>query len=632
MNDFTRRLTQRLISGAMVCAAASVIAASATAQMPPGGPPSPPQPQPVTVQGYPIADADVIGVAGKLQEIYSQRPDVRIAGDPRMQQVVVIAPANVQQEIGGWLAVKRLLPLGPAGGSPNLPAPPAAEQPQPVFTQAWQLRNLTWKEFENHLTKAWGNKLESSQDSVGDVATFRFPQSPAGRTSVVVDRRIGRVTITGPQSTAASWQRVMSVLDSRPKTTDEKTSIVPLTRADRQTVRRAIDLVGQVVSTYDPRKKQHIGQFVSMIFQPDGGAATEGQTAGAATQPVAAMQQSAAGAQPPAPPPESVAVGEAPPGSVAEAVGRLVGNVQIEILDDVVIVVGRAQDVEKVLQIIEQIEQQSVQFRPEVEIYHLKHVNSQSLYETIVQIQAAVFARQGPVTIVPLARPNSLMLIGRKENIPAMVELIQKLDQPAPPELSQIKVFPLKHMSAIDAERTIRTFFNDRPNVTANLRTGLDVRVLIIAEYRSNTLVVQASPRDMLEVERLIEALDIEKSPNTQEVRVFKLRNTLADTLAPVLQEAITGVGAAAQPIAPVAPAAAGGVATSPATANRPPINLQFLRVGPDGQQLLQSGILANMRITSDPGANSLIVIGPASAMELMGALIEQLDGPPAAY
>ena len=65
-------------------------------------------------------------------------------------------------------------------------------------------------------------------------------------------------------------------------------------------------------------------------------------------------------------------------------------------------------------------------------------------------------------------------------------------------------------MSAIDAERTIRQFFVDRPGQTTNIRTGLDVQVQVIAEFRANSLIVQASPRDMLEIARLVESLDVE--------------------------------------------------------------------------------------------------------------------------
>jgi type II secretion system protein D len=513
----------------------------------------------------------------------------------------------------------------PTSAAPRHPqVAPAPDQPQPLTTQSWQLRHVTWKEFENRLSEIWGPRLTGSLDSIGDIATFRFPPAPAGATSVVVDHRTSLVTIAAPPSAAASWQRLMSVLDSRPRTTGERTSVVPLTKADPSAVQKAVSLIQQVLSAANPRRKQHIGQFVSLLFQ-----------AGAAGgQPEAGAQP---GNQPPPPepgvqPPDTLQVGEAPPGGAAEAIARLVGNVQIEILDDVVIVRGRGEDVEKVMQIIEQIEQQSIQFRPEVEVYFLKHVNSQALNDMIATVASVVFARQGPVTIVPLVRPNALMLIGRKENIPAVIELIQKLDQPMAPG-SELRVFQLKHMSAIDMERVVRQFFVDRPGVNTNLRTGLDTRVLVIAEYRANALVVQASPRDMLELVRLIESLDVESSPTNNEVRVFKLRNSIAETLAPVLQEAITGQGAAVtaqQQQAALGAAGGGAGATSPARATPPALNLQFLQLGPGGQRLIQSGILSNMRITADPGGNALVVVGPASAMELMEALIRQLDGLPA--
>jgi type II secretory pathway component GspD/PulD (secretin) len=67
--------------------------------------------------------------------------------------------------------------------------------------------------------------------------------------------------------------------------------------------------------------------------------------------------------------------------------------------------------------------------------------------------------------------------------------------------------------------------------------------VQVIAEFRANTLIVQAAPRDMLEITRLVESLDVEGGTGglgaVNEVRIFKLTNSLAETLAPALQEAI---------------------------------------------------------------------------------------------
>jgi len=77
-----------------------------------------------------------------------------------------------------------------------------------------------------------------------------------------------------------------------------------------------------------------------------------------------------------------------------EAIARI-NNVQIEILEDVIVVRGRKEDVDRVLQIIEQIETQSVQFKPEIEIYFLKHIDSTALSDMILQVYNQAFGRLG---------------------------------------------------------------------------------------------------------------------------------------------------------------------------------------------------------------------------------------------
>jgi general secretion pathway protein D len=303
--------------------------------------------------------------------------------------------------------------------------------------------------------------------------------------------------------------------------------------------------------------------------------------------------------------------------------------VTIDIVGDVIVVRGRKEDVEKVLKIIEEIERQSLETRPEVELYLLKHVDSTALNDILTTITTTALSYQGPVTITPLQRPNALLLVGRKENIPAVVELIQKLDRPAPSD-AQLKIFSLKYISAIDVERTLRQFFVVRPPQDQAVRSGMGTRVLVIAEFRANAVIVQAAPRDMAEVIRIIEKLDADNSESKAEVRVFKLRNSNAEQLAPALQEAITGVGAAGgQQQQPQQQAAGGGGQTSPAVATRPAVSLQLLKLDANGQELIQSGVLSNMRITADTSSNSIIVVGPPSSMELMAALIQQLDNLP---
>ncbi|HUQ72107.1 MAG TPA: secretin N-terminal domain-containing protein, partial [Planctomycetaceae bacterium] len=58
---------------------------------------------------------------------------------------------------------------------------------------------------------------------------------------------------------------------------------------------------------------------------------------------------------------------------------------------------------------------------------------------------------------------------------------------------------------------------------------------------------------------------------------------------------------------------------------------LQFRAVDADGERLLKSGILADIRITPDPRQNALIVSAPEASLSLIAALIAQLDQPTSA-
>ena len=66
-------------------------------------------------------------------------------------------------------------------------------------------------------------------------------------------------------------------------------------------------------------------------------------------------------------------------------------------------------------------------------------------------------------------------------------------------------------------------------------------RVRVTADVRTNALVLQASARDIAEVSELIAKIDVPKSEAVNEVRIFKLENSLASEVSAILMSAITG-------------------------------------------------------------------------------------------
>jgi general secretion pathway protein D len=452
------------------------------------------------------------------------------------------------------------------------------------------LQNIAPQDLERALLTVWP-RLHFQPEGNGDVISARLPgEAPA---VIRLDGRTRSVQLTGAEDVVSPWRKVISALDA-PAQREEQSQILPFEKADPRKVAHAMQLLGQT-------RQNVAGKLRPLEF-------------------VAQNQPAPLPEDPQRKPPEAGAAGNDEEGPI--------GPVTIEILEglDVIIVRGKKRDVERVQRIIADIERQSQQTTPEIEVHPLQHIDGRAVSDLIAQIYEQAFAaRQSRVSITPLIKPNALLLIGQKESVAALKELINKLDQPVPPQ-SQLKVIPLKHISAVDAERTVRAFFVQRPGSGTDERMGLGTRVNVVADARSNVLIVQASARDMLELTTLLQRLDVEKSAATQEVRIFRLKNALAEELAPVLQEAIsgqrtggTGTGGAAN---------AGATSTTTARTNT---NLQLLQLDGEGRRTLESGILSNVKVTADSRGNALIVTGPKESMDLIGMLIQQLDELPAA-
>lgn len=592
------------------------------------------------LQAYSIAPNRLEQVALELKQKYESRRDVQINVNQRTKQMFVTAPLAVHEEIAVFLAPE-------APEEKALPAPKPVEQRiMPPAEQRVRgthpLKHVSAQDFELALARIWAKRANFTTSHDRHSTLVKVPFGKEGLVAITIDHERDLVTIDMPRTAQDSWRQVLKAIDSPHRAGGIQSELVALNRAEPDKVQKALELIRAVTLPFMPGSgpKQHIGQFVSMIFQ---------------------QEPPAEAAQPPAgdPPAGERPAGEQPAGErPAEEEGLegdegKIGPVRIEYIEglDIFLIFGKKKDVERVQKIIAQIEAESEKTKPEVEIYMMEHVDDQAMAAMINTVYTpALGARQGNVTVVPLVKPNALLLIGRRSAIDALIELIKKIDQPVAPD-KMLRIFKLKYLSAIDAETKLRMFFTDRPGTGATLRTGLGTRALIIADYRSNSLIVQASPRDMEEAAHILDTLDVDSMGEKgvkNEIRVFRLRNSLADELIQVIQESIY-----AQQLQQAIQQAGGqgqgqninqqggqggqgggqgGGAGTPtrAVASPKPTQLIFRNTNKNGvTELLESGILSDMRVAADPRANALVVTGPASSMDLMAALIEQLDGLP---
>lgn len=535
----------------------------------------------MVLQTYDLPPEMVGAISARLLLQFGSDPRVQVSTEPRSGRLMVFAPEAVQTAVADQLgALQQELRNGNTAGERGL-GEPARQQ------RSYKLRRVSARQLEDSLRRLAGSRLIATTSGSADLASYRMA-GPQGLQDVLqVDRRRDEVILQGSSASIAGWLKVVHAVDTESGQPEWPATVVPLDNADPRSVHRAVQLV-RFAARQDPDEIEAAAQLLGELLQQDGD--------------------------------DTAMALDTLEGLGAES--GLFGEVQIEFVPELglVIVKGSKRDVTRVLEVIEQIKQQSAQTQPMIEVSMLKHTNSEALSTIVREIYDQVLLpRQGPLSITPLVQPNALLLIGREEAIASIAELLEKLDQPLDPT-SQRRVFRLLHASAIDAQQTIRQFFAADPeggNV-ATPRAGLGVRVKVVADYRTNSLIVQAAPRDMGELARLIQDIDVESTPAESELRVFGLRNALAEELAPVLQAAITGQ-------AQVQPGVQAGQVTPPSS------SLSLLTVSDDARGMVQSGILAGVVVTASPRNNSLLVRGPSASMPLIEALIKQLDQLPSA-
>ncbi len=331
------------------------------------------------------------------------------------------------------------------------------------------------------------------------------------------------------------------------------------------------------------------------------------------------------------------------------------GNVDIQAIPELGIMIlrGNEADVKALIQVIQQIQKQTAGAAPDVRLLLLNNLNSQSLAEllrTVYDQLAAIRTRTGEprqqTSFIPIARPNAVMILAPKAEMESIQNLANELDRPIDPK-SDLEVFRLKNAIAAQAATTLTNLFTAQAaaaagggtagagTATAGVGVNLQTRFRVVPDVRTNSLIVQASPNDMKEIAHIIRQLDLESSGAVNKMRVVPLKNAVADELANVITSSIQSL-LNPPTVTGTSPTGQGNQFAGGGGANQGPqelrdvksVVLELLANVGEQTKAVRSGILSDIRVTPDVRSNSLIVSAPEASMEMMVALIEQLDQP----
>jgi general secretion pathway protein D len=569
------------------------------------------------VEAYPL-NPSTREVLTAWQQRAAGRTDLRVAIDERTSQALVYASPAVHALIQQELAAKNANVVQP-GVTPPTVAPPTIAAAVPAGPALHRLRQLPPGEVRSRLEGVLSRQLPATVDASGEWQTFQVEASPGISVSMSVNTRMGQVRIDGPPAQVAAWKSVIEALDSPPTADNKVTKLIATKSVNKERVRQALEVLKA-----DGASRPQDAALLAALLQ-------QGAQSGAAAAPQAGAPAGAAPNQQ-QPTTQMITPGGAQTAAeaakLAEASG-LLGPVQVEFVEglDVIVLRGSERDVERVMKIIKQIEDLSAITVPTIQIYPLKNVDSvrmaalmQGLYSQ-PQLQ-----RFGVVTFTPLGKPNAILLIGRAENVKMAIELIDRLDQQALPT-ARFEVFQLKHAQASEAKTLIDGFLGQagqqapeapvaptRGGGTTTTPTGtggagalapalptLEPRALVVADPRTNSLIVSASPRDLAEIAALVVRIDTPGA--AAEMKVITIVNGDAEALANMLRSLFS---------VPSQPQGGGGGGGGAAQA--------------EGGGGLGQGGPVRMQFSVDQRTNSIIAVGSREDLAVVEAILLRLD------
>ena len=234
-----------------------------------------------------------------------------------------------------------------------------------------------------------------------------------------------------------------------------------------------------------------------------------------------------------------------------------------------IVIIDTASNIKRLIDIITELDVEIFKGKVQIEVIQLMHADVEELAEILKQIFTAETARQrvptrvtrratrvpeaairkegleellGKVKIIPYVRLQSLVVITTVEYFSIVYELVEQMDVEGPALEEATRVYYLQNAEAKELVVILRELFTgitkeeERPirrrRVTEEeevKRAGLTGEINLVADERTNSLLITTAPQNFSTIENLIAKLDIRTAEVLIEVLIAEI--TLTDAM-----------------------------------------------------------------------------------------------------
>lgn len=143
-------------------------------------------------------------------------------------------------------------------------------------------------------------------------------------------------------------------------------------------------------------------------------------------------------------------------------------------------------------------------------------------------------------TLEALQQPNAIVIIDTSENVRRISDLLRDLDTRPARDIRSVR---LKFAGAEDAAQILQQLLQSSD------ASGRPRGAQIAVDQRTNTLLISGDPGEVIDALQVAESLDT-PSGTKPTMRVFRLRNGDAETVAEILRGLVGGSAVASNPVA----------------------------------------------------------------------------------
>jgi general secretion pathway protein D len=204
--------------------------------------------------------------------------------------------------------------------------------------------------------------------------------------------------------------------------------------------------------------------------------------------------------------------------------------------------------------------------------------------------------------ILGYAPANTVIITDMQSNIQRLAKILKQIDQPGIGQ--QISIIPLQNADAAKLVILLTNLFKTTGAPRPQAAATADKQPVIVADERTNTVVILASDVDTLRIKNLVALIDKETPRGRGRINVYYCEHASAEDLAKVLQEIPSQQGAAGS-VGGAGGAGAGASSRAPTAV-----------------------VLGKVQINADKATNSLIVMADKEDYEVVEAVIKKLDIP----